>query len=243
VNELKRRSALPYPAPVDDHELVPFGDVDWPSVNHRVARDWLETRGWTLSGVGDWARVFASPERRFAARVSPFEPSYGWFVELCRRADGNPYFPGFHLVTELAGGGQLAVMDLLSPVGEADERDFLQRWNDEHDADVDLRAARTALDTLDAECRTTVPFWMGVDLGDHLMRTADGHLQLIDLVGLSGDAMTELLGTDPEAFHRLIPRDRCRYMVDIPYFDRPENSAERARVLRALAAPEPPTTS
>ena len=224
-------------------DLLPFGGVDWPTVDHRVARDWLEARGWTLSGVGDWARVFASPDRRLVARVSPFEPSYGWFVELCRRADANPYFPMFHLVVDLQGGGQLVVMDLLTPVSESEESAFLQRWNDEADPDVDLRAARATLDTLDAECRATVPFWMGIDIGDHVMRAADAHVQLIDLVSLTGDPMTELICTDIDAFFRLIPRAKCLYMLDIPYFARPENADERDRLVTAFAMldgpPEP----
>lgn len=217
-------------------ELLPFGDVDWPSLDHRAARAWLEARGWTLSGEGDWARVFASPDRRVVARVSPFEPSYGWFVELCRRADGNPYFPRFHLITDLAGGGQLALMDRLTPVSAAEETAFLQRWNDEHDPDVDLRAARAAVDSLEAECRPTVPFWMGVDIAEHVLRTADGHIQLIDLVGLSGDLMTELICSDIKAFFERIPYVSCLYMLDIPHSERRENAGERSRVAAAFTA-------
>lgn len=227
---------------MDDSDLLPFGDVDWPTVDHHVARGWLEARGWTLSGVGDWARVFASPERRLVARVSPFEPSYGWFVELCSRVGGNPYFPRIHLVVDLHGGGQLAVMDLLSPVSRSDEAEFLQRWNDEGDPDVDLRAARAVLDALDAECRGTVPFWMGVDLGDHVMRAADGHIQLIDLVGLTGDPMTELICADIDAFFRVVPRAKSLHMLDIPYFERTENDAERDRIIRAFTAADLPRT-
>lgn len=220
---------------MSDTELLPFGDLAWPTLDHRSAREWLESRDWTLLGVGDWARVFASPDRRLVARVSPFEPSYGWFVELCRRADGNPYFPGFHLVVDLEGGGQLAVMDLLTPVDEADESAFLRRWYDDDDPDPDLRAARTAVDTLDAECRVTLPFWMGIDIGDHVMRAVDGHVRLIDLVGLSGDPMTELICTDIDAFYRVIPRAKSLHMLDIPYFDRPENGDERDRLVTAFA--------
>jgi hypothetical protein len=233
---VKPGSGSAYPASVTDSELPLFDGVDWPTMDHRMARNRLAAAGWTLTGVGDWARVFASPGRQLAARVSPFEPSYGWFVELCRRADGNPYFPTIHLVVDLDGGGQLAVMDLLTPVDAAGEAAFLRRWNDESDPDADLRAARGALDSLDAECRGTVPFWMGVDLGDHVMRAADGHIQLIDLVGLSGGLMTELLCTDPDAFYRLIPPAMCRHMLDIPFFERPENSAERHRIAEAFAA-------
>jgi hypothetical protein len=220
---------------VDDSDLVPFDAVDWPTTDHRDARAWLEARGWSLTGVGDWARVFASPDRRLVARVSPFEPSYGWFVELCRRAESNPYFPVFGLVVELEGGGQLAVMDLLESVGEAGERDFLQRWNDDADPDVDLRAARETVDALDAQCRATVAFWMGIDIGDHVMRAADGHIQLIDLIGLTGEPMTELICTDIDAFYRLIPRAKSLNMLDIPYFERPENAAERDRLAAAFA--------
>jgi hypothetical protein len=121
-------------------------------------------------------------------------------------------------------------------VADAEERASLQRWNDDDDdPDVDLRAARAAVDSLDAECRATVPFWMGVDLGDHVMRSRDGHIRLIDLVGLTGEPMTDLICTDIDAFIRLIPRAKCLYMLDIPYFARPENSDERERLVGAFA--------
>jgi hypothetical protein len=147
-------------------DLTPFADVDWPSLQHQAARAWLEDRGWTLCGEGDWALAIRSPDGRMVARVSAFEPSYGWFVELCRRTVGNPSFPQIHLVTNLEGGGQLAVLDCLTPVTGTDEAAFRQRWNDETDPDPDLVAAREASRAPDAQCRATAPFWMGIDLDD-----------------------------------------------------------------------------
>jgi len=71
------------------------------------------------------------------------------------------------------------------------------------------------------------------------MRAADGHLQLIDLVGLTGEPMTELICTDIDAFFDIIPREECRYLLDIPYFGRDENSEERDRLVAAFRAKGP----
>lgn len=66
------------------------------------------------------------------------------------------------------------------------------------------------------------------------MRAADGHLQLIDLVGLTGEPMTELICTDIDAFFDIIPREECRYLLDI-------RTSAGTRILRNETALSPPS--
>jgi hypothetical protein len=224
---------------MSDPDLAVFADVPWPELNHRAARTRLEHHGWTPCGEGDWALAFRSPGGRLAARVSAFEPSYPWFVELCRRTRGNPYFPRIDAVSDLEGGGHLAVLEFLTQVGVDEEASFLARWNDDADPDPHLRSARAATEALNAYCQENVRFWMGIDLEDHVMRAANGHLKLIDLLGRGGGPMLDLMEADMDQFLRVIPRERCRYMLEIPHFSRDYAADDRARAEAAFAALAP----
>ncbi|WP_157181541.1 hypothetical protein [Actinopolymorpha alba] len=221
---------------MSDPDLAVYDDVPWPAINHHGARTRLEALGWTKCGEGDWAIALRSPGGRLAARVSAFEPSYPWFVELCRRANGNAYFPRIDFVSELEGGGHLAVLEFLTQVSADEEAAFLERWKDKADPDPDFRAARAAVRALDEECRENVRFWMGIDLEDHVMRAADGHLKLIDLVGVAGGLIQEQIHADLAEFFRVIPRDRCRYFLEIPHFSRDYAADDRRRIEAAFAA-------
>lgn len=221
---------------LNDAELGVLADVAWPAVNHRGARARLQAHGWAKCGEGDWANVFRSPSATYAARVSAFEPSYAWFVELCRRVDGNPYFPRIDFVTELEGGGQLAVLEYLTPITEAEERAFLERWRDDTEPDAHLREARAATEALDAECRANVPFWMGVDIGENVMRATDGQIKLVDLLGVAGGLLTDRLTADYDGFLRILPRERFAYLLEIPHFSRDYAAEQRREVEAVLAA-------
>lgn len=225
---------MPPPPNVAEFDLL--ADMAWPAVNHRGARARLQAHGWPKCGEGDWASVFRSPSSTHAARVSAFEPSYTWFVELCRRADGNPYFPRIDFVTELEGGGQLAILEYLQPITEAEEQAFIERWHDATEPDQQLRAAREAAEALDAECRANVPFWMGIDIGENVMRSADGQIKLVDLLGVGGGELTDLLCADYDALLRILPRDQFTYLLEIPHFSRDYAAQQRRDVEAVLAA-------
>lgn len=218
-------------------ELAALDGVPWSSRNHRYARIWLEQRGWTECGTGDWAVTFRSPDGELAARVCAFDPSYGWFVELCRRLESNPYLPRIDVVHRLEGGGLLAVMEFLEPTTEPEAQQLLRRWENADDSDPDLRELRTRTHEFDVECRATVPFWMGIDLETHhVLRAANGQLKLIDLVGVGGGPMVELIESDIEAFLRIIPRQECVYMLEIPHFSNDYAAVDEQRVRSAFAA-------
>ncbi len=219
----------------DDPDLTALAGVPWPELNHRDVRARLEALGWVKCGEGDWAIALRSPGGALAARVSAFEPSYDWFVELCRRGTGNPYFPRIDLVAGLEGGGHLTVLEYLTHAGEDAEAAFLRRWQDDADPEPDLRHARALAEDLDRHCRAHVPFWMGVDLEDHVMRAADGHLRLIDVLGVGGGGMTDLIHTDMDAFLAILPRERWRYFLEIPHFSRDYAAAQRDQLVADLA--------
>jgi hypothetical protein len=68
------------------------------------------------------------------------------------------------------------------------------------------------------------------------MRSADGHVKLIDLLGVAGGPMVEMINADIDEFLRIIPRERCRYMLEIPHFGRSYAEQDRRLVAAAFAA-------
>lgn len=197
-------------------------------VNHRAIRARLELQGWTTCGEGDWATVLRSPDARTAARISPFEPSYELFIELCHRLPANAYLPRIFEHSALEGGGHVAFLEYLEPASEAEEAAFHLAW--EHDTEL-----RPALEALDRDCRATIPFWMGIDLGGHVMRSLDGQTKLIDLVGVSGNAMVDQIYADVDEFFHVVPRDSCRYFLDLAHFSRSYAAEDRRRIAAIFA--------
>jgi hypothetical protein len=59
---------------------------------------------------------------------------------------------------------------------------------------------------------------------------------LVDLVGLAGGLIVAQVHEDIGAFLRAIPRDRCKYMLEIPHFSRSYAVEERERLAAAFAA-------
>ncbi|HEX3993870.1 MAG TPA: hypothetical protein VHX39_22085 [Acetobacteraceae bacterium] len=151
------------------------------------------------------------------ARVSPFEPAYKYFVELCRRCEGNRYVPRIETATQLEGGGHLAVLEYLhAPDAELVEQ-FLRHWAHPAEADPDLRLLRYEVDSVDRWCRENVRWWgPRVDIGDrHVLLSSDGNPKLIDLFFVERERLIDDLISDPHAFARYMPFDQCRYIFDV----------------------------
>lgn len=214
-------------------ELDPLLGVRWTALDHRFAQDHLESLGWARCGQGDWAYAFRSPSGRLVARVSPFEPGYGYFVDLCRRCAGNRHIPRLDLATQLEGGGHLAVLEYLRlpPDRRVTER-FLRRWEHPAEADRDLRALRREVDTIDAWGRKNLRWWIGIDMGErHVLLSADGNLKVIDLFGVGWGILDDLV-RDPRAFAERVPPDQCRHLLDMPDLNT-DHPAEYLRRIRA----------
>ncbi|MEQ4206257.1 hypothetical protein [Actinopolymorpha sp. B9G3] len=152
------------------------------------------------------------------ARVSPFEPAYNYFVELCERCAGNRYIPRIELATTLDGGGHLAVLEYLTTPASSVVRTFLRQWEHPAEGDADLRDLRHEVEAMDAWGRQNVRWWgPRVDIGDrHVLLSADGNPKLIDLFFVEGEDLLDELINDPHAFARHMPLDQCRYILDIP---------------------------
>ena len=94
-------------------------DLPWKTLSHRQVLAELIVGGWVPSGAGDWAVGLRSPDGRLVARVCPFDPAYGAFVELCRSCAGNRWLPEIAKAAELEGGGWLTFLEYVAPVERA----------------------------------------------------------------------------------------------------------------------------
>jgi hypothetical protein len=106
VAEVPELSAGPPPAPPGP---------PWKSLSHRQVLAELATQGWVPCGVGDRAVALRSPEGTLAARVCPFDPTYGAFGDLCRGCAGNRWLPRIELAAGLEGGGSVVFVEFAAP--------------------------------------------------------------------------------------------------------------------------------
>ena len=198
----------------------------------------LSVHGWAMCGQGDWAYAYRSPSGRLVARLSPFEPAYQYFVELCERCAGNRYVPRLELASKLEGGGHLAVLEYLHPADGSVVETLLHHWEHPEEADADLRALRHAVDVMHEWGRQNVRWWgPRVDIGDrHVLLSTDGTPKVIDLFFVEGNDLFDELINDPHGFARHMPLDQCRYMLDIPDFQADGYYPDdyRRRILAAL---------
>lgn len=212
-----------------DSDLAPLLPRRWATSSYRQVLVDLVTSGWTPCGIGDWAYGLRSPTGLLAARVSPFDPAYGAFVELCRRVPDNPYLPRIELTCQLDGGGSLVVMEFLLPAGNKEHAALAADW--QGGAEAELRTVRREADAVDAEYRERQPWWDGIDFNrGNVRRAIDGRPVLIDIFCLDGWGLYGQVLQDADAVRRLIPADQCRYLLEIPYIAR-TNTPEGIRAL------------
>ena len=201
---------------------------------HREASGLLLADGWNVCGLGDWATVWRSPDGALVARVSPFEPAYGVFVELCRSLEGHPLLPRIELDAPLAGGGRITVMEFLTPVQQAEAAAVVDRWNAAAPDDP-ITVVRRKAEQLDAEAARSIPFWGGLDHNPgNVLRNAVGEPKLVDLFYAAGLEIYRVLREDPARLAEAIPAERRRYICDIAAVARLSDQDELA-ALRAAA--------
>jgi hypothetical protein len=206
----------------------------WPVLSHRFARAHLEHLGWTMCGQGDWAYAYRSPSGCLLARVSPFEPGYKYFVELCERCTANRYVPRIELASQLEGGGHLAVLEYLHSPDRTLVEGFLWQWEHPEEADADLRALRREVSRIDAWGRENLHGWVGIDIGPrHILLSSDGNPKVIDLFGVD---LRTFLVNNPPAFARRVPPDQCKYVLDIPDLQDDDHTSDYLRRIRAALA-------
>lgn len=208
--------------------MLPVDVDDWPLLDHCGVRNALERGGWRFAAAGDWAVVLGDPTGRYAARISPFEHAYQYFVELCHRHRGNQWLPSIHAATDLAGGGHLTVMELLTPRQIPDDDHPDPVWSSNAPG---LAAVRVDVERTYADCKAHVRWWGSLDVKPaHFMLDTRGQLKLVDPFGLAGAELYGFAQSDYPSFCKLMPTEQRRHMLQIPHFSQPYAATQ----LRAL---------
>jgi hypothetical protein len=213
-----------------DADRPDIPELAWASMSHRQVLSELAGAGWIPCGTGDWAVALRSPEGSLVARVCPFDPAYSAFVDLCRVCAGNRWLPKVELAADLEGGGSVVFLEFVAPVEQMVAEQVAEQWKCGA-GDAQFEELRRAARRIDAEHRSSTPWWDGFDLnGAHVRRAVDGRLVLIDVFCMDGASLYGQILEDVGEVHRQIPRERMRYALEIPYIARESSTAE----IRAL---------
>jgi hypothetical protein len=203
--------------------------------DHREVERALRAAGWTDGGAGDWAIALRSPDGARAARISPFDPTGPYSAALYREAAHTRQVPALFEHRRLAGGGDLQVMEWLSPVPEAEAIAF-------HEAiargDAEVAGLVEVIRRVHERARRDLPWCGPLDHNpDNVRRTADGRLVVADLYYADGPDLYETAATNPDLVVARIPEDQRRFMTEIPLtYSGPWDPGEREAMRAGLAA-------
>jgi hypothetical protein len=209
------------------------------------AREAFERDGWGLIGTGDWSWVFADPSGRRAARITPFDPAYRMFADLCLAGPANPFLPPIETVLRLVRIGYVVVMARLLPADQDAAERFCRALGiandtgyappqgaalaDPHGDIADLRLRLRALLAQGAERFT---LWGGSDVRPaNILSDGSGQLKLIDPVFVRGKAIVEAIAKGERETLRDFTRSQLEDFLTIPVFEPgAETDALRTRV-------------
>jgi len=183
-------------------------------VDHRDVERALRAAGWTEGGVGDWAIALRSPDGDRAARISPFDPTGPYSAALYREAAHTRQVPVLFEHRRLTGGGDLQVMEWLSPVPEAEAIAFHEAIAR---ADAEVAELVEVIRRVHERARRELPWCGPPDKNPaNVMRAADGRLVVADLYYADGPNLYATAATDPDLVVARIPEGQRRFMTEIP---------------------------
>ncbi|MFE6736019.1 hypothetical protein [Microbacterium sp. NPDC057650] len=203
--------------------------------DHRSAERAFTDAGWTRAGAGDWAIALRAPDGSAAVRISPFDPTGPYSAELYRAAARTRLVPELFAHRRLTGGGDLQLMEWLTPVDESDAHAFHGLIADRDEAVAELV---DIIDGVHARALRELPWCGPLDTNpSNVMRGADGRLVVTDLFYADGPALYATAGSDPDLLVSRIPEPERRFLTEIPLAASgpwPEESREEMR--RGIAA-------
>ncbi|MEV7606900.1 hypothetical protein AB0N65_15820 [Paenarthrobacter sp. NPDC089322] len=205
----------------------------WP--NHRDVERALRGGGWEFCGAGDWATALRSPDGSAVARVSAFDPVGPFTAALYREAAGTGQVPKLYVHRRLAGGGDLQLMEWLSPVTYEDAVGF---WQELTSGSSELAALRHVLQSVHERAQKELP-WCGPldDNPSNIMRAGNGHLVLTDPFYADGPKLYAAAANTPEIVAARIPREERRFITEIPLAaSGPWDSEDQEKIRAGLEA-------
>lgn len=185
----------------------------------REAREMAVSRGWSLLDTGDWSWVYRDPSADRVWRITPFDPAFDLFAEVCRLAGPNPHLPRVDDHVIHPGGGSTTIMELLEPVAPNDATEWLAQLDNRATAEL-----RELIDMLSGEgIGLGIPLFAGIDRNpaNVMARPSDGALVLTDAFWIEGRKLLQMIEDEPEAAVRLFPAERLRDWAHLPCMDQP----------------------
>lgn len=182
----------------------------------RAARTHADDSGWDVIATGDWSWVYAAPDRASVWRISPFDPAFDAFAELCLTAE-NPHLPRIEAIHHHRAGGTSTIMERLERLPEAEAGDWLANLASAAEGSVaDLRQ----LLQHHAD-RSTIPLFAGIDTNpaNVLVRPADGVVVFTDAYWVNGPQLLELVKTAPRRAVDAYPARALENWAHLPCMD------------------------
>jgi hypothetical protein len=203
--------------------------------DHRDAERTFRADGWTPCGTGDWAIALRSPDGTLAARISPFDPTGPYSAALYRAAAHTRQVPRLLAHRRLSGGGDLQVMEFLTPVPEAEADEFHRSIRERSPEVAELTEA---IDRIHHQARQELPWCGPLDHNPaNVMRTADGRLVVADLFYADGPNLYATAAASPTEVAARIPERERRFMTEIPLAaSGPWKPGEQSAMRAGLAA-------
>lgn len=203
--------------------------------DHRTAERVFTAAGWTPAGVGDWACALRAPDDTAAVRISPFDPTGSYTAELYRAAAHTRLMPELFGHQKLAGGGDLQLLEWLTPVDEADAHAFQGLIAKRDDAVAELV---DIIDIIHARALRELPWCGPLDTNpSNVMRGVDGRLVVMDLFYADGPALYAMASSDPDTLVACIPEPERRFLTEIPLAaSGPWDEASREEMRRGISA-------
>lgn len=195
---------------------MPRHDLPLPlDADHRDTERILVDAGWTPCGAGDWAVAYRSPDGGAAARVSPFDPAGPYSAALYREAAHTQQVPQLFAHRRLAGGGDLQILEWLSPVPADEAAEFHRALIAREPAFAELADAVRRIH--DRGLRELPWFAPKLDDNpDNIMRTTDGRLVAADLFSADGPNLYAAVLENPTLVAARIPESERRFITEIP---------------------------
>lgn len=204
-----------------------------PDSDHRDAERMFRAAGWQACGAGDWAIALRSPDGETVARISPFDPTGPYAVELYRDAADTGQVPQLFAHRRLAGGGDLQILEWLQPADESDAVAF-------HTA-IASRAPEVAalvdhIRRIHARARNELPWCGPLDENpSNVMCGGDGRLVITDPYFADGPTLYEVAASEPDVVAAKIPAEERRFLADIPLaYSGPWSEESRAEMRHGL---------
>jgi hypothetical protein len=185
-----------------------------PEADHRQAERAFLDAGWTRCGAGDWAFALRSPDGSTVVRISPFDPVGPYTAALYREAAHTGQVPRLLAHRRLTGGGDLQVMEWLSPVSQGEAVAFHRAIAERV---PEVAGLAEVINRIHQRARKELPWCGPLDTNpSNVMRAADGRLVVSDLFYADGLKLYQAAIENPDLVVAKIPESERRFMADIP---------------------------